>query len=196
MHRPLVHLLSSLACASPAPPSWGCRPQDQQPPHRATHSRVGAVQRGGAGRAQPGGAVSARGPIGPLYLKSINKHRTNSISMKTSPNSRFPSPRMGVPEPMAPAGPPPAPVRVHPGCRVPPADRHRPLNVHYGTWGRPSRGWDGAREDRGLLGLEPGGGSWISRFLAVCGSGMDEDQWRERLAQGGQGGAVTHKGLG
>lgn len=166
----------------PAPPTWGCRPQDQHPPRQQSNTLQG-------------GAVPASHTPQALQLKSINKHRPNSISMKASPNSRSQAPGWGSEGRWPRLGRLPhlsgrdVHSTVRPGSRVPPPPRdHRPLNVRPAKWGRPSRGWDEAEEDRGLLGLEPGDGLWVSRSLAACGPRMGEDQWEERPAQGGRGG--------
>lgn len=102
-------------------------------------------------------------PIGPQELKSINKHRANSISMKTSPNGRFPSPGTGVGEPGAQLGSLThlsASARWGGECILPsslvPASPQQTsatlLNVHRVA----GPGW--GREDQGPLGRELGDG--------------------------------------
>lgn len=90
-------------------PTPSC-PHQPGPPPGPIHPGEVALMAGLLGSR---GALQAT-PIGPQELESINKHRTNSISMSASLNSRFPSPRVGVREPRAPAGPTHPPVGVRP----------------------------------------------------------------------------------
>lgn len=146
-------------------------------------------------------------PIWPQQPKSMNNQRANSISMKASPNSRFPSPRMGGPEPTAPAGPLhlSGPPRWEGEC-IPlptlvlgsPQGQRRPSECPRccNAVRTAIPGLDVVREDGGLLGLAPGTVCGLWTLLAMRGSrwmtSTGEKDWvREAGSR-----AVTHKGSG